>query len=508
MTGPLPQTRPSRTAFACVLIIGATLRFWNLTAGFPYRIGADEPVIAERALHILKTGNWNPHFFDYPGLYIYVQVVVGCARFLSGAMAGEWHAVEQLLPEHLFIWSRVLNATLGTATILVVYRVGLRWGRWAAVLAATLLAVWPNHVRESHFALTDVPLTLLTTIAMAASLRAQETGRTAWFAGAGAFVGLAAAVKYNGLIALVMPLAAAASMRPLPAAWTRAALSCAAAGLAFLVTAPYTLLALPEFLQGFAYLTQQVGTRGFLSGAELYLMHFAIAAGWPNVAIAGLGTVWLGVRGIREGTIARAALLVSFVMAYFYVIATKDRGFGCYLLPAVRPLCTVLAVVAADTSTWLRRRQWSLWIRAAAIAAILATVLVTPARAAIGWARANGAETTQDIAYSLLRGFIPPQSGVAIERNALRLPASSTYRVLIVRSLSDMTPEQYREKGITYVVASSAAFAPVFADPQQHAQAYEHYRRLLEGNSECLPPITPTTSVEGAEIRICRLQTP
>src|SRR5437870_4173218 len=76
------RNRPSFAwiALGAVLVVGAALRFWNLTTGLPYRVGADEPVIAERAIHIMKTGSFNPHFYDYPGLYLYAQVIVGCAR--------------------------------------------------------------------------------------------------------------------------------------------------------------------------------------------------------------------------------------------------------------------------------------------------------------------------------------------------------------------------------------------------------------------------------------------
>ena len=106
--------------------------------------------------------------------------------FVTGAVDGLRRSVDEFRPEHLYLWTRALNAALGTATILVVYRAGLRWGAPAALLAAGLMAVWPNHVRESHFALADVPLTLLTTLALVLSLRASETGQLKWFLAAGA----------------------------------------------------------------------------------------------------------------------------------------------------------------------------------------------------------------------------------------------------------------------------------------------------------------------------------
>ncbi|HUP41546.1 MAG TPA: phospholipid carrier-dependent glycosyltransferase, partial [Vicinamibacterales bacterium] len=194
----------SRIALLAVLAVAAALRFWNIGTGLPYRIGPDEPVIAEHAIGMMRTGNFNPRFYDYPGLVIYVHLFVGCLTFVTGAMSGLWRSVSEFHPEHLFLWTRMLNASIGTLTVLLLYSAGMRWGRWVALTAAALLAVWPNHVRESHFALTDVPLTFLTTSTFLLSLRAYESGRLWWWLGAGAAAGLASASKYSGAYAVML----------------------------------------------------------------------------------------------------------------------------------------------------------------------------------------------------------------------------------------------------------------------------------------------------------------
>src|ERR671912_762430 len=85
---------------------------------------------------------------------------------------------------------------------------GRRWRRRrpTALLATVLFAVMPLHVRESHFVLTDVPVTFFVMLAVLFSLRAHERGTARCFALAGAAVGLAAATKYNGAVALAVPL--------------------------------------------------------------------------------------------------------------------------------------------------------------------------------------------------------------------------------------------------------------------------------------------------------------
>jgi 4-amino-4-deoxy-L-arabinose transferase-like glycosyltransferase len=492
----------------CVLAGGAALRFWNLTAGFPTRIGVDEPVIAERALHIMKTGDFNPHFFDYPGLYIYVQALVGCARFLAGALDGAWRSLDEFWPEHLFAWTRALNALLGTMTILVVYRAGRRWGPWVALLAAALMAVWPNHVRESHFALTDVPLTLLTTLVLVLSLRASETGRLVWFLAAGACAGLAAATKYGGAVALVMPLVVAAVAKSPPSSRALGAIAATgAAAVGLVVGAPYTFLDLPGFLNAFGHMSGSFGPRPFVSGAQAYLAHVRFSSGWPGVVALGVGMVWGVASAARGRGIAKWALILVFPLAYFHMIATKQQIFGRYMLPVVPFMCLLIATVVVDGTTWACRLQPRRWARAVIVLVVVGLVLFQPVRAGIDWPHEYGKPTTQDVAYGMIRQFIPQHSAVAVENSVLRLP-DSEYRVLNVHSLAGRSLEQYVSSGVTYLVASSDVFGHVVARPDLHADAYRAYRRLLDEPGECLPTVEPTAAMTGPRIRICRLLAP
>ena len=86
---------PSRARTVLALAAAAILRFWALPHGIPYSLGVDEPEVMERAVRMIKTGDFNPHFFDYPSLYIYVQAVVAAVRFMFGRDPGTWSALAQ-----------------------------------------------------------------------------------------------------------------------------------------------------------------------------------------------------------------------------------------------------------------------------------------------------------------------------------------------------------------------------------------------------------------------------
>ena len=87
--------RRSPISLAAILVVAARLRFWGCR-GHPVRIGVDEPEVIDRAVRMMKTGDFNPHFFDYPAFYMYVQLAVAIFRFMLGAMAGQWKALGEV----------------------------------------------------------------------------------------------------------------------------------------------------------------------------------------------------------------------------------------------------------------------------------------------------------------------------------------------------------------------------------------------------------------------------
>src|SRR6187402_2621184 len=91
----LTSRRAGELAILAVVLAAATAaRLWYLDAGVPHSVGIDEPQIVDRALRILRTGDWNPHIFDYPTLVIYLQAMVDILRFLWGALKGEWGSLD------------------------------------------------------------------------------------------------------------------------------------------------------------------------------------------------------------------------------------------------------------------------------------------------------------------------------------------------------------------------------------------------------------------------------
>jgi 4-amino-4-deoxy-L-arabinose transferase-like glycosyltransferase len=45
-----------------ILLLATSIRLLGIQYGLPYTFHTDEPTIVDRALRILRTGDYNPHF--------------------------------------------------------------------------------------------------------------------------------------------------------------------------------------------------------------------------------------------------------------------------------------------------------------------------------------------------------------------------------------------------------------------------------------------------------------
>ena len=403
--------RKSSATFAAIVITAAILRFWSLDAGIPYAIGDDEPQIMNRSVTMVRTGDFNPHFFDYPGLYIYVQAAVVVTRFLAGATAGEWGALDQAQTTDFYLWGRAVTAALGTATVALVFFIGMRWGTRHALLAAALLAVMPMHVRESHYVLTDVPTTFFVTLTLLMALRAHEHPRAMTFLLAGAAAGLATATKYTGGLALMLPLVAV-WMTPAtrPSRLVGAAAAIVGAVGTYLIAAPYTILDLPAFLNGYAHLMgSYTGKPPGEAPGITYLKHLRNAFWWPGfLAILG-GAVFALVRAIRGPGRVRWTLVLAFPVIFFFLLSRQKLVFGRYLLPLVPFACLLAATAIVSGVSLLRRFSIPRLPRTALIVALTLALVVPPAVTAINFNRNIESRTAAD-AYGWIRANIPPGS--------------------------------------------------------------------------------------------------
>ncbi len=511
--GPtLPQPGwPVWLALVVIVAAGASLRAWGAGAGAPYRMGVDEPVIVSNALRMIRTGDFNPHFFDYGGLTLYLHAAVAALAFMFGAMDGRWSHLDAIWEGDLLVAGRLATALLSTLTIVVVFRAGLRWGTGVALIAAAVMAMLPAHVREAHFILTDTPLTFFIAVALLLSIRASEDRRLSSLALAAVAVGLATAIKYNGVVSLLMPALVAAG-RPRGQRLAGLAVVAAVSAATFLAAAPYTVLALPAFLNGMAFLMQSYNRHRPLpeamSNYVAYLRNWftwpgvlPAAVGYGSLLVIALGFVRMVVQPPAHARRSAALLVIGFAVIYFWFVSAQALQYGRYLMP-IGPMLALGLAVGVTTLGSLVVREPARTITTALVALVL---LAPPAASAISWNRAHSLTTTADQAAAWLTTHGQPRDRVVVEAVLFHLPPH--LHATRVPDLTARTLAQYQQDGVQYLVASSLVSDRYHRDPAAHADAMSAYRTLL---ALTVPVATfvPDARHPGSTLTILRVPAP
>ena len=486
------------------MLIAAALRLWNTGAGIPHAVGPDEPQVMHRVSHMMRTGDFNPHFFDWPTLTFYLHLVVACVTFLAGAMRGAWSSLDQVTAPELYLTARQFSALLGAATVALTFAAARRWGTGVALLAAALMAVLPPHVRESHYVLTDVPTGLFTVLALLMALRAVERQSTASWCWAGLSVGLAASCKYNGSIAIVMPVVAVvAAGGGSTVIVQRLLLVFGTAAAGFLAGTPYAVLDLPKFLSDYGRLAANFAReRGGESGWSIYFKHLAHSMAWPAFVLA-LGVTLLAARDALLGPgRARSWILLTFGFTYMAVMAGSYQIYGRYMLP----LYPVLAIFSATALVWAIDRLPRVAppaLPASVISgALIVTMLAVPVVKAVDFNLTLGRPSTVDLVLDWFVKNAPAGSKVAIEAGALHLPPQ--FDTVGVGRLTLRSQAEYRAAGVRYLVAASPAFQQTLHDPNSDREAYAAYRQLL-GDAVEVAAFDPGARMAGPLVRIYEL---
>lgn len=333
-------------------------------------------------------GDFNPRFFHWPSLTFYVfAALFACASFLRRLVSLDPSVdyAQQVMIGRLFV------AAAGTATVAILFSIGRRIaGTTTGLIAAALLAVAVLHVRESHFAMTDVLMTLLATGCLAVLLAAFDRARgreitpstLAMFGAAGALAGLAASTKYSAVavsasMAAAQMLLLAGRREGVLRAFLPSVVFGAALVIAFLLGTPYAVLDYERFRTDlefdFTHLSEGHGGldlgRGWSYHVTRSLPH---GLGLSAFVAAVVGLVPLLRRHTQHGLI-----VLAFGIALYVALGGGRTVFFRYILPLVPLACIPAAVAVERVSCWLRDRGLPLrTARAVTVLVVLAPGVV------------------------------------------------------------------------------------------------------------------------------------
>ncbi|HYM50935.1 MAG TPA: glycosyltransferase family 39 protein [Candidatus Limnocylindrales bacterium] len=341
-------------------------------------------------------GVFSPHFADWPHLYFYIAAAWLLPLKTLGLVQDQGSA---------YLAVRCLDALIGALTVGLVYEFGRRaYGRLAGLFAAAAVAVAFLHVRDSHFATLDIPLTLACLAGLyAAFLFTAGRSSVPWM---GALLGVSASIKYNGALILTGIAAAQgvrdrmAGRRPLPT-FRRVAL-CALIGLGvFFLGSPYLILDWGTTVHGVTYVFYHLQRQT------------APQVGWIRMPIA----LWYGLdpplalvtaAGVIVALIRRTPadwILLVFAASYYLLIGSGHSVFFRYVDPLIPPLMLLGGRALGEALRLLPPRRF---IRPAYLSAAAALVLIPASIHDLRYDQLIAQPDTRALAYDWLQAHMPP----------------------------------------------------------------------------------------------------
>ena len=360
-----------------ILITGFFLRVWGIGFGLPYQFHQDEPIVVNHAL-AYGMGNFNPGFFAIPPLVSYLLFFVYGVMFFVGSIFGSWHGSEEFAvkffqdPSIFYLAGRFfLGVIPGTVAIFLTYRLSSRFiSEKAALYAAAIMAFCFLNVINSHYIYTDMVLTVVILFAYE-RMYAIFKSPTIWnYFVAGFFVGLAAGVKYNGIILFVpylwvhLSFAGGADRKWLLLSgkfWC----GIFSALAAFIIVNPFALLDWQGFLTSFIAQSGAFSPTGWFHHIKYSLFE---GISFPLTVLGFIGIMFF----LFDRNKWHKAV-VFFPIALYLVLVFKSQHFSRYVLFLVPFFAMGAGYILFDKLSAAAIRFWS-----GRIVVCIAVMLIVP----------------------------------------------------------------------------------------------------------------------------------
>jgi 4-amino-4-deoxy-L-arabinose transferase-like glycosyltransferase len=489
-------------AVAVLFVLAAGLRLWGINFGLPALYRPDEDVTVGRAMGILH-GVLDPHFADWPHLYFY----------LAAAWLWPFHLVGFVQDQASgYLGVRILDALLGSLTVLLVFEFGRRAYGWlTGFLGAGALAVAFLHVRDSHFATLDVPLTLAAVAALYIAYRTIRSRGARPLLLNGISLGVAASLKYNGALVFA-GITAAQWLRvryehtPWSRILPRLALIAAVGVVTLAITSPFLVLDPAMTQHGIGYIFTHLGKTT------------APAIGWVELSVAlwsGIDPVLvlLAVVGVAYAAWRRRpadVIILTFLAVYILLIGAGRSVFFRYADPMIPFLC----LLGGRALAALVERASQGRTRSLALGVALVLILVAPLLHDLRYDLLIQQPDTRTQAFDWLAQHVPAGSRAAVPYMAgpahdqamidsgehshgatdayvasfldSRLERQYTIHELSKDDLQRTSLDGFRGEGITYVVVG-------YETPGTGCHVDSPLERALQAQGPPLASFAPTT---------------
>ncbi|HEX9990899.1 MAG TPA: phospholipid carrier-dependent glycosyltransferase [Chloroflexia bacterium] len=482
--------RHSKWWLFAIILLSIVVRGWSIGNGLPYLYHPDEPHYVQISQDIIRTGDFNPHFFNYPSLFFYLNALIYLPFVLVGNITGSLRSFADIPTPSVLVlgvgytampatvlMGRILTLIISTGSVLLVYYIAnrLTHNRAVSLLASLLMAVSPTNVINSRFITPDTLVTFFVLLSFCGSVNVYQRAKTTHYVLAGVAAGLATGSKYNGVLIITALLAAHFFGEGVRDGLRERRLYGAllAAGVAFLLTTPFAIFDFPKFISDVSselqhYSSGHIGMDG--NPIAWYTGYL-----WANEGIIALFAVVEVVRAIYM-RLTPIILLVVFPAAYFAFInafvVRNDRTL-LPMMPFIFLLGASFLARLLDSRPYLQPAM-----RNSPIFAGVALALVAVAFSAVQMVNGTNNKIdsikSREIAVAWTNQHLPKGSTIAIESYSPYID-QAYFKVGGFTRIIDYDPQWYLDRKYNYLVFSQLMFGRYYNERVKYALEVEQY---------------------------------
>lgn len=498
-----------------ILLIALLARIWGVNYDLPYIYNPDEPLYVIISQNIFKTGDLNPHFFNYPSLFFYVNALAYIPYYLLGKLLGVFHTPSNLLSSislamgvtraqmpTTVLLGRIVTICFGVGTVGLTYFVGKRiTGRTSVgILASLMAAISPTNVWYSRLITPDTFVTFFSLASFLASILVYQQRKIWQYAVAGICVGLTASSKYNGGL-IVLPLLLAHFLNYGKAGFKQPKLYLALllCGIGFLATTPYAIFDSAKFLNDLKFEAQHYSTghAGMEGNALIWYLNYM----WQNAGVIYILAALEILRGIYSRS-KEIFLLSIFPIVYFVFISSfairNDRTF--------LPLTPFLFLLAASFLVHLMSKANELQSKALrkfailTIACLSVASLILPTSKTFTDTIRLTTPDSRETARIWINKNLPTGAKIAIESYSPFVDPTR-FSVYGFGRMIDHGPEWYAEQGFDYLVFSQGMYKRFYLEPERYRVEVSQYDNLFRRF-----PLLMLFTDDGYEVRVYKVK--
>ena len=480
---------------ACAVVLALVLRAPLVSSNSRYFYHEDDAHHFNRTVEMAQRFDLNPSYFNKPALHFYLRMPVVWASAAWGKLRGELGSLQEIRTRdpyglggyafsasHPFVlaWNRWFSVGLSVCIVVLTFVLATRLSlpAWASFLAAMLVTVSPEALRNSHIIGVDIPMALFCLLSTVLGIRALSAEKhRRWLALCGVVAGLAGATKYNAAPAAIVPLVVAL-LRDRTLSGVAIALLSPAIG--YLCGAPYSLISFNDFWTGLSYEVWHYSVSGHEGhsatpgiGQALFYLRWMASDGLGPVAaaLAAVGALSCGLRRTPERLV-----FLAFPVAYFALMVAQKTNFTRNMVAIVPYLAVASAIGLHRISQSLRYEPVRLLVSSLLALSAFATPLLAASRISL-------MEAIKPESREILRQWLDMGSSrgdVALAGAIQAAPALWRHPGVVVFNSAATPLAQLAQQGVSLVVlpaneaaAVSLPFAVDLAIPGNQINKHE-----------------------------------